>query len=414
MCGVDFPRIGRRERTSPRNRDHMTERPTENPEDAHPGNPVLAVFDECSMEVAENPEDAHPGNPVVHLNSFKAVRYRGIDGLTLPRMSKANLITGANGIGKTALLEAMWLFTGRYNPGLLWSPNVQRFPGPTLNPISRLTDSELELHGEEKGGHHEMKFIFEKTNRIPPMMTFPGGPQEYTKNIPVEGFIHVFLDKKRLQEKKGTMDFHPAPTGNVVLYLSPTAPTGRPGCVFESAKYFHETPSSFLQRYSNLVREGRKKDLVKAIKMVAESVEDVEILTDGKESYLSGVIRSGKLRPLHDLGDGAFRLVRLLLHFSTSRNAMLLSDELENGIHHTAHRKLWDSARLWMDQWNVQFVATTHSGELIDAAMDAFADDTENLAIHNLFRDGKTGRIEVATYTGESLAGARDLNLEVR
>ena len=49
------------------------------------------------------------------LNSFEAVHYRGIDGLSFPHLARANLITGVNGVGKTAVLEAMWLFTGRYN-----------------------------------------------------------------------------------------------------------------------------------------------------------------------------------------------------------------------------------------------------------------------------------------------------------
>ena len=66
------------------------------------------------------------------LTSFGAVHYRGIDGLSLPRLSHANLVTGVNGIGKTALLEAIWLFTGRYNPMLLWNANVQRSTNPVL------------------------------------------------------------------------------------------------------------------------------------------------------------------------------------------------------------------------------------------------------------------------------------------
>ena len=41
------------------------------------------------------------------LSSFKAVHYRGIDGLSLTRLTPANLVTGVNGIGKTALLEAI-------------------------------------------------------------------------------------------------------------------------------------------------------------------------------------------------------------------------------------------------------------------------------------------------------------------
>ena len=69
---------------------------------------------------------------------FKAVHYRDIDGLTLPRLTPANLVTGVNGVGKTALLEAMWLFTKRHNPMLLWDANVQRSDEPVLDPVARV------------------------------------------------------------------------------------------------------------------------------------------------------------------------------------------------------------------------------------------------------------------------------------
>ena len=72
------------------------------------------------------------------LSSFKAVHYRGIDGLTLPHLTPANLVTGVNGVGKTALLEAMWLFTKRHNPMLLWDANVQRSDEPVLDPVARV------------------------------------------------------------------------------------------------------------------------------------------------------------------------------------------------------------------------------------------------------------------------------------
>lgn len=52
---------------------------------------------------------------MIHLSSFAAVHYRGLDGLSIPRLSAANLVTGANGIGKTALLEAIWRYVGRPN-----------------------------------------------------------------------------------------------------------------------------------------------------------------------------------------------------------------------------------------------------------------------------------------------------------
>ena len=97
---------------------------------------------------------------MIHLKNFEAIHYRGIDGLSLPKLSHANLITGANGVGKTALIEAIWLFTGRHNPGLLWNQNVQRSSLPITNPISVLSGDQLELHGreKEKSGHGKSFF----------------------------------------------------------------------------------------------------------------------------------------------------------------------------------------------------------------------------------------------------------------
>ena len=64
---------------------------------------------------------------MIHLSSFEAVHYRGIDGLSLPKLNHVNLITGANGVGKTALIEAIWLFMGRHNTQIaVERENVQR------------------------------------------------------------------------------------------------------------------------------------------------------------------------------------------------------------------------------------------------------------------------------------------------
>ena len=106
-------------------------------------------------------------------------------------------------------------------------------------------------------------------------------------------------------------------------------------------------------------------------------------------------------------------MLKLYLDFSAVRNGMMLIDEIENGIHYSVLRDLWDRVRVWMREWGVQFVATTHSAECIEAAMEAFADEPNDLSIHNLF-ENESGNIKAATFTGPTLEGARDLNLEVR
>ena len=346
------------------------------------------------------------------LSSFKAVHYRGIDGLSLPRLTPANLVTGVNGIGKTALLEAIWLFTGRYNPMLLWNANVQRSTTPVLDPVAMLSGGILELHGVENGSRCQLKCEFEKVADIARPAAISGSPEQNAAQLPVAGRIKAYLNGKPAKGKAGGAQ--PTPWG-LVTYQNLAPPVARPNCVIEGTKFQLDTFGEYLQRYSDIVRENRKEELTNAIRMMLPGVTGVEILTDKMGvSYLSAVTKDGVQLPLHDLGGGVVRLSRLLLSFFTSRNGVLLTDEIENGIHHSVLSGVWTFARRWMHEWNVQLVATTHSAECIEAAMTAFADAPGDLSIHKLFVNEETGKTGVVTFSGESLEGARDLGLEIR
>lgn len=346
------------------------------------------------------------------LSSFKAVHYRDIDGLSLPRLTPANLVTGVNGIGKTALLEAIWLFTGRYNPMLMWNANVQRSTTPVLDPVAMLSGEILELHGVENGSRCRFKCEFEKVADIARPAVTSRSPEQNVAQLPVAGRIKAYLNDKPVKGKPGGAQ--PTPWG-LVTYQNPVPPATRPDCVIEGTKFQLDTFGEYLQWYSDIVRENRKEELTNAIRMMLPRVTGVEILTDKLGvSYLSAVTRDGVQLPLHDLGGGVVRLSRLLLSFFTSRNGILLTDEIENGIHYSVLSDVWTFARHWMHEWNVQLVATTHSAECIEAAMAAFEDAPEDLSIHRLFMNEMTGKVEATTFTGEALEGARNLDLEVR
>lgn len=345
------------------------------------------------------------------LSSFSAVRYKGIDGLSLPRLSQANLITGVNGVGKTALIEAIWLFMGRYNPSLLWNANVQRARNPVRNPVDRLSGPVLELFGTESGLDHSVRWTFERVSEFVQPLTV-GEDADRIMQLPVVGRIDTFLDGSLAKGSIGGMQ--PTP-GGVVMHENPLPNGARPNCVIEGTRYQLETPGEFLRRYSDLVRENRKQELKDAMSMILPAVSDFEILTDEKgDSYLSGVTADGKQLPLHDLGGGVVRLCQLLLSCFASRGGILLADEMENGMHHSALPEVWNRARQWMREWSVQLVATTHSAECIEAATNAFEDAPDDLSVHRLFTNSETHNVEAVTFTGDTLEGARDLNLEIR
>ena len=347
---------------------------------------------------------------MIHLSSFEAIHYRGIDGLSLPKLSRVNLITGANGVGKTALIEAIWLFMGRYNPRLLWNANVQRPTNPIMNPVSGLSGNSIKLRGTEAGRERQWKVIFDQE----PVEQFVPEPHRLGEDIEASfaDRLQIWIDDKEIDAKSDSM--YRTPKGTV-RYKRPAPPAGeRRNAIIEGTRRQLETSKEDLKIYSNMVREGRREDLAHAVNFILPNIRDVQILMDENgESYFSAITNNGAQRPLEDLGGGVVRLLKLYLDFFGARNSLVLIDEVENGLHYSVLRDLWARIRTWTREWNVQFIATTHSAEFIDAAMEAFADEPNDLSIHNLF-ENESGNIKAATFTGEALEGARNLHLEVR
>ena len=50
------------------------------------------------------------------LKTVRIKNFRGFTDLTLDGLERVNLLAGANGTGKTAILEALFLHVGAHNP----------------------------------------------------------------------------------------------------------------------------------------------------------------------------------------------------------------------------------------------------------------------------------------------------------
>ena len=57
--------------------------------------------------------------------SFRVQNFRGFEDLRLDDLARVNLIAGKNNTGKTALLEAIALHTGMYDPDTLLRMNIR-------------------------------------------------------------------------------------------------------------------------------------------------------------------------------------------------------------------------------------------------------------------------------------------------
>ena len=111
--------------------------------------------------------------------------------------------------------------------------------------------------------------------------------------------------------------------------------------------------------------------------------------------------------PMGSLGDGICRLLSMALAFHEARNGVILVDEIENGLHHSKLKGLWQHVFRLAHAFDVQVFATTHSYECIVAANNALTEtESSDLHLHRLFR--KRDQFRAVTYTGAML----DTNIE--
>ena len=100
-----------------------------------------------------------------HLEEFEVGKYRGIEKLSIKNVAKMNLLVGKNAIGRTSLLEAIWLFHNRYNPRTLWHPDLSRSGYDYTDPIAELgQNGEISMRGVQNGSNHSYLATFQTFN----------------------------------------------------------------------------------------------------------------------------------------------------------------------------------------------------------------------------------------------------------
>ena len=173
------------------------------------------------------------------------------------------------------------------------------------------------------------------------------------------------------------------------------------------------TDEETINRFSKLVAQGRKRYVKETLRLLLPLLADVEVITDhnGTPFILATTTENERL-PLQALGGGMTRLFRLFVAFHDVTGGLVVVDEIENGLHYRVLPELWRRVQAMIREFDIQTFATTHSRECIDAALDAFPNRSDGLAVHALSRhdDG----VHAVTYAGETLEAARDINLDLR
>ena len=117
--------------------------------------------------------------------------------------------------------------------------------------------------------------------------------------------------------------------------------------------------------------------------------------------------------PLKSLGDGITRLFNIIVALVCAKNGILLIDEFENGLHWSVQEAVWKTIFRLANHLNVQVFATTHSRDCVSGFQAAWENNEDAGAFFRLQLD-KDGNPRAKAYALETLSDSLDTDTEVR
>ncbi len=354
----------------------------------------------------------------IHVKNFRSLR-----DLSIEDLGRVNLFVGPNNVGKTSLLEIVWLLQAPGNPSL--TGNLAYFRGfdPVPGTPHLLWDglfhnmspnNEIEIQGTEVSGNkHCLRVSFSKSpvaqvTSVSEGTTGPGLNQARdTSALPVE----------ILQYEYTLNDEQPIPNTATVSGDGIASPFNRTisprQSIFLSARKWTNA-LEMAERFTKVDDAGWKDVLVESLQTIEPKLKNLSL------GYVEGrLLLRGQVDPVDHpiplllLGGGVVRLAEVLLALMQARDGLALIDEIENGFYYEKLEPAWRAINFASRRANAQIFATTHSYECLQAATRAFEGEfASDFRLHRLER--KDGDIRVVTYDHETARAAVDMNFEVR
>ena len=317
----------------------------------------------------------------MRIDSLSISRFKCLLELSLPCLSRITLLGGPNCMGKTSVLEAVFLFFDRYNPGLLlrqfgWRgyPSVALVPTELFGPFFFDFDLEREIVICLQSGKRREKVTITfvpqfRNGMIPAPAVEQRGQTPFvtTDARPVGEFALEF----KYQENRKDVEVSQLTVAQGVLAMQSSkvrSESRRANIIFTGHA---GTSPSDAERFGNLDKDGRALEAVSFMKGFFPQLRGLSLIPgpDQKLLLYADVGLARKV-PVGWAGEGLSRLLSIYLAINDARDGVVLIDEIGGGIHYSALPKVWRAVSEAAEKCGCQVIATTHSYECIRAARD--------------------------------------------
>lgn len=344
--------------------------------------------------------------------------FRGIDHLRIDDFSRVNVFLGQNSSGKSSVLECILLLMGMSNPDLPQAINAIRSRsfsnfadlGYLFHNYDLKVKPEIAAELFDEAKRHlslEMTYIFDEKSQS----NVQNGhiPTSETKTF--LNTLRMAFDIESGQNKTSyECGITVNPQGLISNKRMAEGYLEKNSVAFISSDLAAGNPANDLVE---LAKRKRKDIVTKRLQHFDSRITTLEILNNVAYVGLEGI---DQLLTVNMQGDGLRRYLNIVAASANPMNNILLVDEIENGLHYSAYKKLWEAIFALAVGTNKQIFVITHSKEIIQKLNLMLTEHQEYQQETRLYTIAKTLKKghQAYKYTYDGLSGACENDVELR
>ena len=355
------------------------------------------------------------------MDGFKNIEiknFRGIEHLTVDDLSRVNVFLGQNSSGKSSVLESIIMLIGMSNPDLPQLINTIR--GRNYSSFSDLSylfrNGDFKIKPEiaaalrDATKRHlslEMTYRFDEKSQG----DFQNGQIPTSETKTFLNTLRMLFDVGNDSETKSyecgiTVGQNGLTTGkkmadgymekNSVAFIPSDLASGNP-----------------VNDLVELIKRKRKDHVLEMMQKFDSRITAVEVLNNAAYVGLEGL---DQLMAINMMGDGMRRYLNIVVAAANPMNNILLIDEIDNGLHYSAYKKLWEAIFALAISTNKQVFVTTHSKETLyrlNEMLEEHTDYQDALRLYTIEKTKLEGH-QAYKYTFEEVKAACDNDVELR